>query len=141
MAAISTVMTRDVRTIEPATTLRQAAQAMADQDVGSLPVVDGDTLCGVVTDRDIVLRGVAQGTGGDGAVSDVMTPDVCTIGSDCDVDEAAKTMADRQIRRLYVVDDGKIVGVVALGDLAVDPQGEDAGAALKAISKSTATVD
>ncbi len=139
MSTIKSVMTSEVTTIDTNATLQQAATAMRDNDVGSLPVTQDGKLCGIVTDRDIVLRGVAKGSDGSACVADVMTSDVTTIASDCGVEEAAQLMADQQIRRLYVVDDGTISGVVALGDLAVDPQGENAGEALRAISKSEAT--
>ncbi len=139
MSTIKSVMTSAVTTIDTNATLQQAATKMRDEDVGSLPVTQDGKLCGVVTDRDIVLRGVAKGSDASACVADVMTADVTTVGSECDVEEAAQLMADKQIRRLYVVDGDTICGVVALGDLAVDPQGEDAGEALRAISKSEAT--
>lgn len=139
MSAIKSVMTKDVAILDSQATLQQAAQAMSDNDVGSLPVTRNGKLCGVVTDRDIVVRGVAKGCDGSSSVADVMTAEVTTVTSDCEVEQAAQLMADQQIRRLYVIDGDTISGVVALGDLAVDPQGEDAGKALRAISKSNAT--
>ncbi|NCP12283.1 MAG: CBS domain-containing protein [Sphingomonadales bacterium] len=132
-------MTSPVTSIDCGATLRDAATAMRDDDVGSLPITRDGKLCGVVTDRDIVLRAIAEGIDASSCVADVMTSKVTTVASDCDVEKAAKLMSDQQIRRLYVVDDDMICGVVALGDLAVDPQGEDAGEALRAISKSEAT--
>ena len=92
-------------------------------------------LAGIVTDRDIVVRAVARGAAPDTAIADAMSDGVVTLSPDMSVDEAARLMSDKQIRRLYVVDEDRLVGVVSLGDLAVDAETDDAGEALREISK------
>jgi CBS domain-containing protein len=120
MTLVSDVMSTDVRVIEPQQSLRAAAQMMLDLDVGALPVCDGERLLGMLTDRDIAVRGVASGYAPDsGCVSDVMSPNAefCTV--DQDTEEVLRLMGDKQVRRLPVVDgDKKLVGIVSLGDLA-----------------------
>lgn len=135
---IRELMTTDVRTISPNATIKDAANIMNTVDVGSVPVVDNNKLVGIVTDRDIVLRSVAKGQGPNQKVCDVMTKDIKCISPDTEVHEAADLMAKRQIRRLPVVDNGNLVGIVAIGDLAVEGKYEDeAGEALHDISKNT----
>jgi CBS domain-containing protein len=131
---VSDVMSKDVVHIASGDTLQQAAQQMAKINVGSLPVLDGDRLVGIVTDRDIVLRGVAMGSSPDSPVDRVMTTELVTVAPDSSIDDAARLMSGRQIRRLYVTDGAKLVGVLSLGDLAIDKTSE-AGSALKEISK------
>ena len=116
------VMTRDVEVIAPTATVREAATKMKALDVGSLPVCDGRRLQGVVTDRDLTLRALAEGRDPDAtAVRDVMSPGVVTAFEDDDVQEAATKMQREQIRRLPVLDRAKnLVGIVSLGDLAVE---------------------
>lgn len=132
------IMTRSVEAIRQDATLREAADRMAALDVGFLPVCDGETPLGVVTDRDIVVRGVAAGRDPQGTrIADIMTLDVETLPEETDVREAARLMKERQIRRV-VVDDGQghICGVVSLGDLAVDTSDEGVYAeALEEISR------
>lgn len=127
MTTVADVMTRGVRTLKPNDTVVQAAQAMDELNVGVIPVCDGDKLVGMVTDRDIVVRGVAQDTEIKGMkLADVMSANVhCARESD-DVDQVLGEMADRQIRRLPVVDDGqRLVGIVSLGDIAAkNPEDE-----------------
>ena len=123
MQKVSEVMSRDVRHVAPAERLRHAAQMMRELDVGALPVCDGEQLVGVVTDRDIVVRGTAAGLGPDDAcVADVMSEGVRWCFADQTVDEAMRQMADGQVRRIPVVSDERrrqLVGMVALGDLAM----------------------
>src|SRR5688500_1261081 len=95
-------MTTDVRVINPDTTLREAARAMADIDAGSLPVGENDRLVGLVTDRDITIRGMAEGKGPEALVRDVMSTDVKYVFDDQDVDEVSRNMAAIQVRRLPV---------------------------------------
>ena len=133
---VSDVMTKDVACLDCGDTLQAAAQRMAELDVGSLPVKEGDRLAGIVTDRDIVLRAVAKGASSDQRIDQAMTRDVVTISPGATVEEAAQLMSEKQIRRLYVTDGGDLAGVVSLGDLAVDARIDDAGQALKEISKS-----
>lgn len=114
------IMSRDVHCVSPETTIRNAATTMKELDVGSLPVCTGDRLAGIVTDRDIVVRGLANGQGASATVMDVMTPDVAWCYDDVSTADAARLMQERQIRRLPVLNhDKRLVGIVSLGDLAV----------------------
>lgn len=125
MPRVADIMSTDVQTIEPQQSLRAAAQLMQQLDVGALPVCDGRKLLGMLTDRDIAVRAVAQGLAPDAAcVSDVMTPDVDYCTEDQDTQEVMRQMGDKQIRRLPVLDgDRKLVGIVSLGDLATRQDG------------------
>ena len=125
MSCIADIMSIDVKTIQPQESLRRAAQCMQELDVGALPVCDGDRLLGMLTDRDITVRGIADGLDPDSAcVSDIMSPNVETLTAEQDADEAKRLMGERQIRRLPVVDaDRRLVGIVSLGDLAVRESG------------------
>lgn len=116
------LMTRDVVTVRPDATIREAARTMDDLNVGALPVCDGRRLVGIVTDRDITVRATADGMLPDTTlVRAVMSEDVCWCFEDDGVDEIERAMAHRQIRRMPVVDRAKrLVGMVALGDLATD---------------------
>ncbi len=120
MERISAIMTRGVSVAQRDETLQAAAQRMRDLDIGSLPVRDGKALVGMVTDRDIVVRGVAAGmVAQESLVSDVMTEDVRFCRADDSVAEVMRMMGEAQIRRLPVLDaNNEIVGVVALADLA-----------------------
>lgn len=124
---IADVMTADVRTVKDTDTLASAARLMRDIDAGSLPVVsERDLLVGIITDRDITVRAVAEGVDSTVAlVGDYMTKNPIAITPDADVEDAADVMADIQIRRLPVIEDGQLVGIVSLGDLAVDVGEED----------------
>ena len=132
---VAQVMSSDVASIETRDTLQAAAAKMAEINVGSLPVLRDGRLAGIVTDRDIVVRAVARGAAPDTAIADVMSDGVVTLTPDMSVDQAARLMSDKQIRRLYVVDNDALVGVVSLGDLAVDAEADEAGEALREISK------
>jgi CBS domain-containing protein len=120
MAQICDVMTRDVRVVSPDDTLQRVAQCMDELNVGAVPVVDGDKLVGMVTDRDITVRAVAQGRPVDSTPArEVMSAHVRWCYEDQDVDDVLDEMRDVQIRRVPVVDrDHKLVGIVSLGDLA-----------------------
>jgi CBS domain-containing protein len=119
--SIREVMTTDPHTVDTGTSLQEAAQAMRDRDVGALIVTEQDTVTAIVTDRDIVIRGVAEGTDpSSGTVGDVCSGELTTLSPQDSVEDAIKTMRDQDVRRLPVVDDGKAVGVVSLGDLAID---------------------
>jgi CBS domain-containing protein len=112
-------MTRDVRLLSPDQTIREAASLMADVDVGSLPVGDNDRLVGMITDRDIVIRAVAQGKPADTKVADVMSKEMLYCFDTDDIDDVARNMGKAQVRRLSVVNsDKRLVGIVSLGDLA-----------------------
>jgi CBS domain-containing protein len=123
---IKEIMTKNPEVIRPDAPLQVAAEKMKSLNVGSLPVCDGERLLGMITDRDITVRATARG--GDSsntAVRDVMTPDVAYCYEDDDVAQAALVMEDKQIRRLPILSrDKRLVGIVALGDLAVDGQYE-----------------
>jgi CBS domain-containing protein len=138
---VQDVMSKNVATVNLETPLTEVAKLMYEMNVGSVPVVDGNKVVGIVTDRDIVIRDVAQGKNPQNATAkDVMTSGLSTATSDMDVHQAAKLMADKQIRRLPVVDNGSLVGMLAIGDLAVRSKLEDdAGKALSDISVPTGT--
>ncbi len=134
MSRISEVMTSDVKVARPEDSVQQAATMMADQDVGSLPVCDGERLCGMITDRDIAIRAVATGLGNDTPVREVMSEEVIWCLEDDDTQEVLGRMADRQVRRIPVIDaQRKLVGIVALGDLAIEDE-ENVDEALRDIS-------
>ena len=121
---VAEVMTRDVRLIEPNQTIRDAARLMAEMDAGIMPVREGDRLVGMITDRDIAVRAVAQGRGPDTPVREVMTDEVKYCFEDDDTDAVARNMAEIQVRRLPVLTrDKRLVGIISLGDLAVSGQG------------------
>ncbi|HLS82093.1 MAG TPA: CBS domain-containing protein [Steroidobacter sp.] len=134
---VSEAMTREVRLVQPDQTLRDAAQLMAELDIGALPVQDNDRLVGMITDRDIAVRAVAQGRGADTKVREVMSPEVLYCYEDQSVEEVTRNMADVKVRRLPVMDRSKrLVGILALGDLATDAAVQDeAGEALGGISR------
>ncbi len=123
---IRDVMTPNPRTAELETTLEEIATMMKDEDVGVIPVLDGEELCGVVTDRDIVVRCIADGkTPAECTAEDIMSEELRTIDPESDVDEAGDIMSEAQIRRLPVVKNGKLVGMVSLGDIAVKAEDEE----------------
>jgi CBS domain-containing protein len=119
---LNDVMTRDVEVIHPDAPVQEAAKKMHELDVGSLPICDGQRLVGTLTDRDMVIRAVAQGRNpATTSVREIMTPEVIYVFEDQDVKEAAKLMQEKQIRRLPIISrDKRLVGIVSLGDLAVD---------------------
>lgn len=125
---ISELMTADPVTMEKSTDLQTAAVAMRDHDIGDVIVTNPDgSLCGIVTDRDIVVRGVAAGMGpANATLDDVCAHNVVTLGPDDSVATAVATMEEHAIRRLPVVDNGDILGIVSIGDLAVERDPESA---------------
>ena len=135
---VSKVMTRDAECVRPDNTLQEAARKMRDLDVGPLPVCEDDRLVGMVTDRDIAVRGTAEGRDPKSAtVRQVMTPELVYCYEDQDVGEAARLMKENQVRRLVVLNrDKRLVGIVSLGDLAVETGNEKlAGNTLEAVSE------
>ncbi|ACP22568.1 Inosine-5'-monophosphate dehydrogenase related protein (plasmid) [Sinorhizobium fredii NGR234] len=131
---VSEIMTRDVHLVTPNDTIRDVARQMAENDIGFLPVEDHDRLVGMVTDRDIVVRGVADGLDPQAKVRDVMTTDVKYCFEDEDVDDVARNMGDIQVRRLPVVNrDKRLVGIVSLADAARE-QPAAAGTGLKGVT-------
>lgn len=127
MQQVSQIMNRNVRVISPDTSVRQAAQEMKSLDVGALPVCDGERLIGMLTDRDIAVRSVADNKEPQNTkVSDIMSPEVVWCFDDASTEEVAAKMADHQVRRIPVVNrQKKLVGVVAMADLATSQQDPD----------------
>lgn len=132
------IMTRDVQVIPPDAPVKVAAEKMKALDVGPLPVCDGDRLVGILTDRDIAVRAVAEGRDPKRTkVRDIMTPEVVYAFEDQDVEEAARLMRDRQLRRLVVLNrEKRLTGIVSLGDLAVETRDKTlAGDVLEKVSE------
>jgi len=132
------IMTSDVEVIHPTDTLQAAAQKMRDRDIGFLPVCDGDRLIGVLTDRDLIVRALAEGIDAKVMMGrELITSPAIYCFDDQSVDEAAKLMHDNQIRRLIVLnkDDKRMVGVVSLGNLAVNVDDKISGEVLQSISE------
>jgi len=129
------LMTTEPTTVEPKATLGELATLMKQEDCGAIPVVEGGRLVGIVTDRDIVVRGVAAGKDPKmQRVSEIMSADPVTIGPEDDVNDAEKKMADRQIRRLPVVDGGKLVGIIVTAQIARAGNERKVGETLREIS-------
>jgi CBS domain-containing protein len=133
---VSEAMTREVRVATPGQSIRDVAKIMADIDAGSMPVGENDKLIGMITDRDIAIRGVAQGKGPDTPVSEVMSSEqVLYCFEDEDLDKVAKNMADEQVRRLPVVNrEKRLVGIVSLGNIA-QRETKSASKAVKGVTK------
>ena len=133
---VSEAMTREVQVANPNESVQQAARMMASLDAGVLPVGENDRLVGMITDRDIAIRGVAEGKGPEARVRDVMTEDVKYCFDDQDVEDVTRNMGDIQVRRLPVVDRNKrLVGILSLGDIATTRK-DQAAQALSGISRS-----
>ena len=130
-------MTRDVRLVKPDQPIREAAKLMGELDIGALPVEENDRLVGMITDRDIAVRAVAAGRGADTPIRDVMSGEVKYCYVDQTVDEVTQNMGELRIRRLPVLNrDKRLVGILSLGDLAIDETARDeAGEALGGISR------
>lgn len=132
---ISDVMTSEVQTVRPDQTAREAAAFMLSADAGSIPVTENEQLIGMITDRDIAVRGVAKGHGPDTPVRDLMTSGIVCVNIDDDIDAVASKMSEVQVRRLPVVDDQqRLCGIVSLGDLSRESDGEQAHQALEGVS-------
>ena len=132
---VSEAMTREVRIANPGQSIRDVAKIMADIDAGAVPVGENDRLVGMITDRDIAIRAVAEGKGPDTPVREVMTTEVKYVFDDDDLEHVAKNMGDIQVRRLPVVNrDKRLVGIVSLGDLALKDE-RAAGKAVKGVSQ------
>ena len=130
------VMTRDVQTVTPDQPVQQSASFMLSADAGSIPVTEGDRLLGMITDRDIAVRGIAKGYGPDTPVRELMTNDLVIVRVDEDVEEAATKMSDAQVRRLPVVDEEeRLCGIVSLGDLSRETDQDCATQALEGVSQ------
>jgi CBS domain-containing protein len=132
------LMTKQPTTVKPDAKLGEVATLMKQEDCGSIPVVEDGRLVGIVTDRDIVIRGVAAGKDPKTQrVSEVMSADPVGIGPDQDVSEAEKVMGDRQIRRLPVVEGGRLVGIIVTAQIARAGNERSVGETLKDISEPT----
>jgi len=132
---IAECMTSDVEVVRPDASIQDAARMMLDADAGSMPVCDGKRLLGMVTDRDIAIRAVAEGRGCDTPVKEIMTDDILYCYEDQDIAEVARQMSEQQVRRLPVVSrDKDLVGIVSLGDISQSGEGEAAGIALEGVS-------
>lgn len=130
------VMTRDVQTIQPDQPVQQAASFMLSSDAGSIPVTDGQRLIGMITDRDIAVRGIARGHGPDTPVRELMTDEIICARIDEDVEDVATKMSDAQVRRLPVIDENeRLCGIVSLGDLSRETDEETAAQALEGVSQ------
>jgi signal-transduction protein with cAMP-binding, CBS, and nucleotidyltransferase domain len=120
-ATLREVMAKDPVTLSSDTPLVEAARNMKDKNIGDVIVLDGDNMCGVVTDRDIVVRAIAEGRDPEETkLGDVCTHDVVTLGPDASVDDAVKLMREKAVRRIPVEEDGKPIGIVSLGDIAME---------------------
>ena len=129
------VMTSDPTTVEPGTSIQDAARVMKREDVGSLPIVEGGRLTGIVTDRDIAIRAVAEDRT-DVTVGEIASKDIVSIDPQQDLDEAARLMAKHQLRRLPVCEeDGRLVGIVAQADLAQAGHDQLTGDVVQQISR------
>ena len=132
---IRDLMTSDVQTVSPTDTAQQAASFMLSADTGSIPVCDGDKIVGMITDRDIAVRGIGKGFGPDCSVADLMSRDIICARDTDDVLAIAQQMSDKQVRRMPVVDlNDKLIGMVSLGDLSRQSQEAAAETALTGVT-------
>lgn len=131
------IMSREVACLSAEDTVEKAAQLMKTYNVGSIPICAQNSVIGIITDRDIALRAIAVGDDGYLQVKKVMTANPVVGTPDMDVEDAVRIMSENQIRRLPVVENNRLVGIVSLGDISVEPRLQDeAEIALKNISKS-----
>ena len=136
MATIRDLMTSNIETVGPDQTAKDAASFMLSADTGSIPVCEDDKVIGMITDRDIAVRGVAEGKGPDCSVRELMSKDIVCARDTDDAQDIAAKMSAAQVRRLPVLDaSDKLVGMVSLGDLARETSGESAHEALEGVSK------
>jgi len=119
------IMTANVRTAARETTLRETAAIMRDGDMGAVPIVEAGKLVGIVTDRDIVVRAIAEGRNADAPIGEVMTTEIFSVKPDDFVFEAIRLMGDKQIRRIPVVSEsGELAGIIAMADVALEMEDE-----------------
>ena len=136
MSQIRDVMTENVKSAEPSTSVREAARLMAGEDIGPVPVVEGERLVGIVTDRDLVVRVIAEGKDPDSTtVGEIVSADVVTVSPDQDLDEALKLLARHQVRRIPVVENDRLVGIVAQADVARQGDDSKTGETVEQISR------
>lgn len=133
---VSEAMTRGVQLCTPGQTIREAAKTMAEIDAGAMPVGENDRLIGMITDRDIAIRAVAQGKGPDTPVREIMSEHIHYCYEDEEVDDVAQNMGDIQVRRLPVVNrEKRLVGILSLGDVARTEGGDTVGDAVVGVSQ------
>ncbi len=134
---VSEIMTRSIVSVNSFDSVEKAAEVMKEHNIGAVPVCDGDKIIGIITDRDIALRFVAAGENSKNqTIRDIMSSNPVTGRPEMNVVDASRIMSERQIRRLPVVDNGNLVGIVSLGDIAVRPAlEEEAESALSSISE------
>ena len=138
--SVRDVMTPGVRTVSPAQSLADAAEVMKGEDVGSVPVVEEGRLAGILTDRDIVTRAVAERRDPQTVkVEEVASRDLVTVEPEQDLDEALALMARHQVRRLPVVEEGRLVGMLAQADVAREAKEKKVGETVEEISQPTST--
>ena len=138
--SVRDVMTPGVRTVSPAQSLADAAEVMKGEDVGSVPVVEEGRLAGIVTDRDIVTRAVAERRDPQTVkVDEIASRDLVTVEPEQDLDEALALMASHQVRRLPVVEEGRLVGMLAQADVALEAKEKKVGETVEEISQPTST--
>ncbi|RRJ66563.1 CBS domain-containing protein [Paenibacillus oralis] len=136
MRKVADIMTDEVVTVTVRDNIYEVAVKMKENDTGFIPVVEGDKLLGVITDRDLVIRCMAEKRPNSTAVDEIMTRGIKTASRDMSVDEAAELMAEQQIRRLPVTEGDRLIGIVSIGDLAVrNIFSDNAGEALSEISE------
>jgi len=134
--SIKEVMTRDVRACEPNATVADAAKVMAQEDVGPVPIVEDGRLVGIVTDRDIVVRVVAEGRDPNATtVREIASTELVTVSPDDALDDALNRLAERQVRRLPVVEGDRLVGIVAQADIARLGEDKKTGEVVEEISR------
>jgi CBS domain-containing protein len=137
MQTVRDVMTTNIEYCTPLDNVYEVAVKMRDLNVGAIPIVDSGQLIGMITDRDLVVRGIAEKRSGSNQVTNVMSEKLITISPDASLEEASRMMAEHQIRRLPVVENGRLVGIVSLGDLAINKMSDQiAGVALSEISEN-----
>ena len=136
MMTVKDIMSKEIAILNSQDSIEKAAQLMKGRNVGSIPVCSGDQVIGIITDRDIALRCVATGQNAiEQTVGDIMTPNTIVGNPEMDVDDAVKIMSKSQIRRLPIVENNSLVGIVALGDISLEPTLQnDAEQALATIS-------
>jgi len=136
-ARVRDVMTPGPIGVDYHQSIGEAARTMRDWGVGAVLVVSSGSLCGLVTDRDLVIRAVAEARAADEPVGPLSSRDLIGVHADADADEAARLMREHAVRRLPVIDDGQVVGIVSLGDLALK---DDPASALAELSRATVNV-
>ncbi|HZM29720.1 MAG TPA: CBS domain-containing protein [Acidimicrobiales bacterium] len=135
--SIADLMTRDPVTFPPDAGIQAAAARMREEDTGNVVVVEGETVRGIVTDRDIVVRAIADGRGPDTPLADVLSGEVVTVAPQDRIEAVVDLMRERAVRRIPVVEDGRLVGIVSIGDLAIERDSDSALADISAARENT----